>query len=300
MKTHTSLLLVALLSLPPLAKAEYFEAPLAKINSTEHYCVASETYSDKPALYIIAYAASSGKLDIDSMTATVNGEAAKISDPFVKKSFFGGARAANINLSQAQFDRACKDGVELVVTSKKGTRKYQIPAATFASVKPETRIAERVEKNASACVVEKDNYQKTTIIKAPAIGLPRGEMFLRCVIGKSGVPIYQLFVHVHRTSNQGWAFFEKAYDSGGTEHEVTVIRRDAFNGGSVDESVGVNFSHAELAAIGNGGIDLKLIGKNDEQVLRVPSSSIKGFLQRVDTELTPAVARTTVQSKLSE
>lgn len=136
-----------------------------------------------------------------------------------------------------------------------------------------------------------DQYKGTRTYKTPLLTLKDvkfGESdlmmgYLSYTKAKDGDELYCLMTMYN---NKGWAFFNKAYDINQKELPVINGRRDVgkmFNEVQISENNCIQLNRAYMdSAASTNGLNIKLVGENKQQVIKVGAYYVKAFLDAVD------------------
>lgn len=142
----------------------------------------------------------------------------------------------------------------------------------------------------AAMKAEADPYEGATKITGPIIFHDRnlfGKTYtIRSWISPNNPALNDRFqVYVTANFNE-WAFLEQAY-ADGHMLDTSQISREVGScsgyGCSVTETVGINFSEAELARYAVTGLSFKIAGKRQDIVMTIPGPYIAAVIESHDT-----------------
>jgi hypothetical protein len=123
----------------------------------------------------------------------------------------------------------------------------------------------------------------TTWFVGPSVGQtpsPDAEYFLRAYKNGDNRIHFQLYVILK--SRHHWWFFDRALDTNGNKLQVKSIGVD-WESGWKTEHLLIQLSRRYLNRLAaKMGLSLKVMGKQGEIVLNVPSFYVKGFLRKVE------------------
>ena len=151
-------------------------------------------------------------------------------------------------------------------------------------------ISEKIFKQTR---VETDDYGKLTLVIGPSMEISTSPEYELCFAYLKGIVTssqFQLIVTCHA---QDWSFFGQAHDRDGEKLESVEIDRQVetrryrsklrsgWYESSRHETFGIMLSREYLEKASNQGIDIKVIGKKGERIIRLPAFYIEGFLKRV-------------------
>jgi hypothetical protein len=138
---------------------------------------------------------------------------------------------------------------------------------------------------AKAISTQRDDFKKMTNYKGPNAATELfDQLFIRAwKHDKLDAVSYQIYVLDHYYGD--WRFYQTAFDSNGSNLNVTQISRDVSScnryGCAKEEHLAVNLSRDYLEKNKETGIRFKLSGKAGEEVFFIPSGYIKGFLTAI-------------------
>jgi hypothetical protein len=75
----------------------------------------------------------------------------------------------------------------------------------------------------------------------------------------------------------GWRFLEQAFDSQGTQLATKVVSQDSDESG-VTETVAIAVPKEYLVAHSQSGLDIKIVGRRGDVLIKLPASYVQGFL----------------------
>lgn len=136
-----------------------------------------------------------------------------------------------------------------------------------------------------AITIEYDNFKKVTKYVGPdAADNVYEELFLRAEKPEVG-GVVQYQVYAMTITRGGVRSYDSAYDSNGNKLDMVIVSRDLHLCGPMycnyQERLVLNVSESYLESNKNFGMNFKLIGKNGEAILFLPSGYIKAFLETV-------------------
>ena len=124
---------------------------------------------------------------------------------------------------------------------------------------------------------------KFWIIAPPLKGDEYGDWyFLRARVTTHDILFYQLCLRDRRTGDDGWAFYEKAYDKNNREYPTVVINRKVNQKAIMKELLGIMLTREDLERAEREGLILNIKGQFDSMRVRIQAAYAKGFLSLVD------------------
>jgi len=143
---------------------------------------------------------------------------------------------------------------------------------------------ETTDQVAQATKIIKDPYTNTTWVNSPHIncgGSISNKCYFRTAFINEKFAFYQLILI---TVNKNWQFLDTAYDIQGNKLDLIVIDRKVLRGtGSVQEIVGIKLTDPYMAQAVINGINIKVIGKRGNVIIKLSGGYVFGYLQRVGT-----------------
>lgn len=140
------------------------------------------------------------------------------------------------------------------------------------------------EEVAANTLIERQEYQPGPWVSGPKVGNRyEGEYHLRGYLSGRTISFYELVFLKSREALRGEAFFFKSFDEEGNELPVIVIRRQAWPYETFTEVVGVRLTREALIKATGDGLTVKIVGRRDKPVVKVPAFYVTGFLNKVDT-----------------
>ena len=135
--------------------------------------------------------------------------------------------------------------------------------------------------------VTSDPYNKSSWIKSPAYTsnyiAGSGKLQsskLRAYVKNKEVVHYQFYAS--DSDKNRWRFFDSAYDSQGTKLKFHRIDREVSKGAWTNEIFAIDLSREYLEGALSAGLNIKVYGKRNNQIFRLPGLYIAGFLDKVD------------------
>ena len=139
--------------------------------------------------------------------------------------------------------------------------------------------AEQVADNTQ---IEQQEYQPGTWLAGPKIGNRYdGEYHLRGYLSGRSITFYEMVFLKSREALRGEAFFYKSFDKDGKQLPIIIIRREAWPYETFTEVVGVRLTRDALNEASNDGLTVKIVGRRDSPVVKIPAFYVTGFLTKV-------------------
>jgi hypothetical protein len=140
------------------------------------------------------------------------------------------------------------------------------------------------------CTVRHDDFLKGTSVEGMRIGfgfLGSDNYGLRAVkLDDSPTIHYSVWMSTDRSPDEGWAFWETAYDENGKRLNCTVKPiHNVHNGGFTYESITFDCTREWLEAARLKGIKVRIDGSRARQVLEFSTNYVAGFLKASDKVL---------------
>jgi hypothetical protein len=146
------------------------------------------------------------------------------------------------------------------------------------------------EKVAAATVVEYDEYEGTTWVKAPLVWFQPWSRshtaMLRTLITESGDRTNQLYVIYEYVD---WAFLDRAADRQNNVFKTLVVSRNV-DGYGISEHVAVEIPDEYIKEAAIAGIDIQLSGQRDRTVVKLPPHYVQGFIAKLNAVIGEPVA----------
>ena len=142
---------------------------------------------------------------------------------------------------------------------------------------------------AKATVVEREDYNLTTIYKGPNVASnPRNQLFIRAMKTDTGSITYQIYVIINYTGI--WRFYNWAYDTYGNTLVLTNMTRNIGECKRIDcdqhEFVILDVTRKYLEENLQSGLRFWMIGKEQKakETFFIPSGYIIAFLSLADRQ----------------
>jgi len=132
MKTKTLIAALALLSFVTSLHANLLKMPLFKDADSEGFSLYADLDAGKPARFFLNYLAKASLFDSATANVLVDGLPAKTSNPFSYKKTFNNWCGIDFDVTREQLDNGAKNGLPIVIKSKKGARPSTVAAANIA------------------------------------------------------------------------------------------------------------------------------------------------------------------------
>lgn len=155
---------------------------------------------------------------------------------------------------------------------------------TGCVTQPPRKTLLTAEDTAAAVQVSRDDFKKVTRFDGTDIADGTTDILFIRAWKADGMPTkYQVYVADFYTGE--WRFYESAYDSDGTNLDVTLIDRKVgscsrYGSCSHHEHMGINVSREYLEKKSDSGMSFQISGRGGQAVFFVPGFHIKGFLAR--------------------
>lgn len=137
-------LAVALLAIRTLAADTAYQMPAQKCGTgfSDYYNVGVQVGDSAPDYWVCV--ATKKKYDLGSITAKLEGAGElRVGDTGVKKAFFQKADVVVLHLTREQAENASDTGATVVITSKLGDYRFDIPAAQFSALRSLSYLEDR-------------------------------------------------------------------------------------------------------------------------------------------------------------
>ncbi len=139
---------------------------------------------------------------------------------------------------------------------------------------PSSRKVPEISKTAS---------DKSWIIAPPLKGDEYGDWYyLRARVTSHDILFYQLCLRDRRDGDDGWAFYEKAFDEQDREYPTVVLKRKVNQKSVMKELLGVMLTRQDLEKAKRDGLILHIKGQFDSMKVRIQAPYARGFLSLVD------------------
>jgi hypothetical protein len=141
------------------------------------------------------------------------------------------------------------------------------------------------EQIASQSAIKRDDFAKTISVEGQNIlfgDWSQNRYYLSAVKTlNSDHVLISLVIFTRRSYQQGWAFWEMAYDSDGNKLPSDRVASEVRDGGGTSEAFQISLSRDYLDKH-QDGFKLKIYGSRAQQILSVPGNYVRGFLLKVD------------------
>lgn len=124
---------------------------------------------------------------------------------------------------------------------------------------------------------------KFWILAPPLKGDEYGDWYyLRARVTSHDILFYQLCLRDRRDGDDGWAFYEKAFDEQDREYPTVVLKRKVNQKSVMKELLGVMLTRQDLEKAKRDGLILHIKGQFDSMKVRIQAPYARGFLSLVD------------------
>ena len=147
---------------------------------------------------------------------------------------------------------------------------------------------ETTDQVAQATKVIKDPYTNTTWVNSPPVNCGDSigdKCYFRTAFINEKFAFYQLVLKI---MNKGWLFLDTAYDIQGNRLDLKVLDRKVLSGGVVREVVGIKLADPYMAQAVVNGMNIKVIGKRGQIIVKLSGGYVFGYLQKVGTYMKEA------------
>ncbi len=139
------------------------------------------------------------------------------------------------------------------------------------------------EEVAANTQIEQQEYQPGTWLSGPKVGNRyEGEYHLRGYLSGRTISFYELVFLKSREALRGEAFFFESYDKNGKKLPIIIIRREAWPYEMFTEVVGIRLNRDALTEASKEGLTVKIVGRRDNPVVKIPAFYVSGFLNKAD------------------
>ena len=147
---------------------------------------------------------------------------------------------------------------------------------------------ETTDQVAQATKIIKDPYTNTTWVNSPPVNCGDSigdKCYFRTAFINEKFAFYQLVLKI---MNKGWLFLDTAYDIQGNRLDLKVLDRKVLRGGVVKEILAIKLSDPYMAQAVVNGVDIKVIGKRGQLIVKLSGGYVFGYLQKVGTYMKEA------------
>lgn len=145
------------------------------------------------------------------------------------------------------------------------------------------------EQISQKSTVERDDFIKSTVVR----GMPmvfgslimQSEYSFQAYKPDTSEVFYVLHVKSVRSYDDGWAFWESAFDRDGNKLKFLKHDSDVQNGGITYEYISFEVTREWLDKASKKGEEVRLDGKRASQILKFPANYASAFMTSVHDQL---------------
>jgi len=142
--------------------------------------------------------------------------------------------------------------------------------------------------------VETDDHRKLTLVIGPSVEISTSPGHELCFAYLKSIEAFSQFQLIVTCHAQEWNFFNQAYATDAEKLKFVEIDRQVekrryrskLRSGWYEsykhETFGITVSREYLEKALNQGVDIKVIGRTGEQIIKLPAFYIEGFLKKVN------------------
>ena len=124
---------------------------------------------------------------------------------------------------------------------------------------------------------------RSWVVAPPLKGDEHGDWYyLRARVSSHDILFYQLCLRDRRDGDEGWAFYEQAFDNDNREYPTVVLSRKVSQESVMKELLGIMLTREELEKASRNGLVLHVEGKFATMHARIQAAYARGFLLLVD------------------